>query len=71
MPFPHEAILGLDFFSALVDAFPYHSWPSAEKKSKPENCLMWKRHSLMWTLINLYIVGNWANIFNVKKLVKC
>ena len=21
MPFPHEAILGLDFFSALVDAF--------------------------------------------------
>ena len=44
---------------------------SAEKKSKPENCLMWKRHSLMWTLINLYIVGNWAKIFNVKKLVKC
>ena len=22
MPFPHEAILGLDFFSAQVDAFP-------------------------------------------------
>ena len=21
MPFPHEAILGLDFFSALIDAF--------------------------------------------------
>ena len=29
MPFPHEAVLGFNFFSALVDAFPYHSWPSA------------------------------------------
>ena len=29
MPFPHEAILGFNFFSALVDAFLHHSWPSA------------------------------------------
>ena len=47
MPFPHEAILGLDFFSALVDAFlqitrglrPLVIWGNAstcaEKKSNP------------------------------------
>ena len=47
MPFPHEAILGLDFFSALVDAFlqitrgrrPLVIWGNAstcaEKKSTP------------------------------------
>ncbi len=27
--FPHEAIRGSDFFSAQVDAFPYHEWPKA------------------------------------------
>ena len=31
MPLPHEAILGSNFFSALVDAFFYHSWPSATR----------------------------------------
>ena len=31
MPFPHEAILVLDSFSPLVDAFPYHSWPAATR----------------------------------------
>ena len=48
MPFPHEAILGLDFFSALVDAFLQITrglWPlvilgnastCAEKKSNPQ-----------------------------------
>ena len=42
MPFPHEAILGLDFFSALVDAFllrPLVIWGNAstcaEKKLNP------------------------------------
>ena len=29
MPFPHEAIRGLGFFSAQVDAFPHHEWPKA------------------------------------------
>ena len=29
MPFPHEAIQGLGFFSAQVDAFPHHEWPKA------------------------------------------
>ena len=27
--FPHEAIRGLGFFSAQVDAFPHHEWPKA------------------------------------------
>ena len=27
--FLHEAIRGSDFFSAQVDAFPYHEWPKA------------------------------------------
>ena len=27
--FPHEVIRGSDFFSAQVDAFPYHEWPKA------------------------------------------
>ena len=31
MPFPHEAILGRAFTSALVDAYPHHSWPSATR----------------------------------------
>ena len=47
MPFPDEAILGINFFSALVNSFPNHSWPfrplvmygneltCAEKKSIP------------------------------------
>ena len=31
MPFPHEAILGRAFTSALVDAYPHHSWPLATR----------------------------------------
>ena len=27
--FPHEAIRGLGFFSAQVDAYPHHEWPKA------------------------------------------
>ena len=34
MPFPHEAIRGSDFFSAQVDAFPYHEWPKATSVSE-------------------------------------
>ena len=32
--FPHEAIRGADFFSAQVDAFPYHEWPKATSDSE-------------------------------------
>ena len=32
--FPHEAIRGSDFFSAQVDAFPYHEWPKATSDSE-------------------------------------
>ena len=57
MSFPHEAILVFNFFSALVDAFPYHSWPSATRdmgkcinacweKVEHSNCLMWKSYIL-------------------------
>ena len=31
MPFPHEAIVGRAFTSALVDAYPHHSWPSVPR----------------------------------------
>ena len=31
MPFPDEAILGIYFFSALINSFPNHSWPSATR----------------------------------------
>ena len=55
MAFPHEAILVFNFFTALVDAFPYHSWPSATRdmgkcinacceKVEHSNCLMWKSY---------------------------
>ena len=27
--FPHEAIRGINFSSAQVDAFPHHEWPKA------------------------------------------
>ena len=27
--FPHEAIRGINFSSAQVDAFPHHEWPEA------------------------------------------
>ena len=31
MLLPHEAILGINISSALVDAFLYHSWPPATR----------------------------------------
>ena len=31
MALPHEAILGINISSALVDAFLYHSWPPATR----------------------------------------
>ena len=63
MPFPHEAILGLGFFSALVDTFPHHSWPSATRDGKMHQLVLRKSltlelphgekiHSLILPLIN-------------------
>ena len=62
MSFPHEAILVFNFFSALVDAFPYHSWPSATRdmgkcinacceKVEHSNCLMWKSYISVWKFV--------------------
>ena len=42
MPFPHEAILGLGFFSALVDAFHHHSWPSATRDGEMHQLVLRK-----------------------------
>jgi len=30
-PLPHEAILGINFSSALMDAFFHHEWPAASR----------------------------------------
>ena len=46
MPFPHEAILGSDFFSALVDAFLYHSWPSATRDKEMHQLVLRKSQTL-------------------------
>ena len=46
MPFPHEAILGSDFFSALVDAFLYHSWPSATRDREMHQLVLRKSQTL-------------------------
>ena len=43
MPFPHEAILGLGFFSALVDTFPHHSWPSATRDGEMHQLVLRKK----------------------------
>ena len=48
MPFPHEAILGLGFFSALVDAFHHHSWPSATRDGEMHQLVL--RKSLTFEL---------------------
>ena len=62
MPFPHEAILGLDFFSALVDAFLQitrglrplvilgNASTCAEKKSNPRIASWGKDTFLRWLL---------------------
>ena len=65
MPFPDEAILGINFFSAQVNSFPYitsgrrprviRKWINeCWEKVDSENCLIRKRHSLMQPLINLH-----------------
>ena len=39
-----------NFFSALVDAFPYHSRPSATRdmgKFEDSNCLIWKCYKVV------------------------
>ena len=46
MPFPHEAILGLGFFSALVDAFHHHSWPSATRDGEMHQLVLRKSLTL-------------------------
>ena len=46
MPFPHEAILGLGFFSALVDTFPHHSWPSATRDGEMHQLVLRKSLTL-------------------------
>ena len=46
MPFPHEAILGSDFLSALVDAFHYHSWPSATRDKEMHQLVLRKSQNL-------------------------
>ena len=46
MPFPHEAILGLGFFSALVDAFHHHSWPSATRDREMHQLVLRKSQTL-------------------------
>ena len=66
MPFPHEAILGLDFFSALVDAFlqitcglrPLMIWGNAstcaEKKLNPRIASCGKHtYTEIYTFIDL------------------
>ena len=45
MPFPDEAILGINFFSALVNSFPNHSWPSATRD-------VWKWINLCWEKVD-------------------
>ena len=64
MPFPHEAILGLGFFSALVDAFHHHSWPSATRDGEMHQLVL--RKSLTLELphvekIHLVTVGLFSN----------
>ena len=46
MPFPHEAILGLGFFSALVDAFHHHSWPLATRDGEMHQLVLRKSLTL-------------------------
>ena len=61
--FPHEAIRVFNFFTVRVDAFPHITSGRRPRvigkcinkcceKVEHENCLMWKRHSLMGPLIN-------------------
>ena len=66
MPFPHEAILGLDFFSALVDAFLQitrglrplvilgNASTCAEKKSNPR-IASWGKDTFQWNFVNMKI----------------
>ena len=80
MPFPDEAILGINFFSALVNSFPNHSWPSATRdvwkwinlcweKVDSSNCLIRKRY------ISWFSFLNWVDFIQdikiAKKLILC
>ena len=69
MPFPHEAILGLDFFSALVDAFLQitrglrplvilgNASTCAEKKSNPR-IASWGKDTFNRSLLSIYLKAN-------------
>ena len=46
MPFPHEAIVGLGFFSALVDAFHHHSWPLVTRHGEMHQLVLRKSQTL-------------------------
>ena len=67
MPFPHEAILGLGFFSALVDTFPHHSWPSATRDGEMHQLVL--RKSLTLELphvekIHLLVIPSVTNLIS-------
>ena len=46
MALPHEAILGINISSALVDAFLYHSWPLATRDEEMHPLVLRKSWSL-------------------------
>ena len=46
MSLPHEAILGINISSALVDAFLYHSWPLATRDEEMHPLVLRKSWSL-------------------------
>ena len=46
MALPHEAILGINISSALVDAFLYHSWPPATRDEEMHPLVLRKSWSL-------------------------
>ena len=46
MALPHEAILGINISSALVDALLYHSWPPATRDEEMHPLVLRKSWSL-------------------------
>ena len=79
MPFPHEAILGLDFFSALVDAFLQitrglrplvilgNASTCAEKKSNPRIASWGKDTFIVASVENLNMKRTFKIIISVIK----
>ena len=65
MPFPHEAIRGSDFFSAQVDAFPYHKWPKATSDREMHQRVLRKS----WTRELPHVEKPFSNVA-INKLVK-